>query len=90
MIVCGEYNPFGYTVIDGKTGEVLFSAGNHKSRKRRTVDPSNSNAVIVSLLRRYCAKKTREVANQRHANYGGVRRAEVPGRLKARPVRHTR
>lgn len=73
MIVYGEYNSNGYQVYDG-AGNVLFTAGNHRHHARRQVDPRGPKALGLAMLRRYCAKATREIAHQHQAGYGGVRR----------------
>jgi hypothetical protein len=72
VAVYGEYNELGYRVLDGDT--VLLVAGNHKTRPRAVVDPGSPEAMCVSLIRRYCAKATREFAINRRISYAGVRR----------------
>ena len=76
MSIYGEYSPRGYRVLDGQTNKVLFTAGNHKRQPKRVVDPGSRNALGAAMIRRFCAKTTREIAIELHANYGGVKRTD--------------
>lgn len=71
-IVMGEYNRHGYTVLICHHGKVrtVYSAGNNPQ------DSQQQACAGVSLrqLRGFCQKTCREIAMERHADYGGITR----------------
>ena len=73
-IVSGEYNRDGYTVLLCHPGGVraVYSAGNNPQDSQQ----HTPSGMPLRQLRRFCIKTCREIATERHAEYGGVTRIE--------------
>ena len=71
-VITGEYSRYGYTVVlSSPAGErVVYSAGNHP----RDSQAIGSDRLSLRQIRAYCIKTCREIAAERHAQYGDVMR----------------
>lgn len=69
-IVTGEYSRHGYTVLLCHRGSVraVYSAGNHP----RDSQASGADRLSLRQIRAHSIKTCREIAAERHAEYGGV------------------
>lgn len=73
-IVTGEYSPHGYEAL--VNGQLYYSAGNHCQDSAVSVSPSDPCALSLREIRRCCIKACLEIAEERHAIFGGVMRAK--------------
>ena len=69
-VVTGQYNRLVYEVF--LDGQQVCSCGNAHGDSTLVV-PANEG-IGLKTLRRFCAKTTREIANESKARYGGIER----------------
>lgn len=73
----GYYNEYGYAVVNTRTNEEVYTAGNSKVDQSESLDPGSKNALDLATLRRYCERTTREIAQEEGGEYGGVELEQV-------------
>jgi len=71
-LVSGEYSRSGYTVLLCHRGSVraVYSAGTYP----RDSQAAGTDRLSLRQIRAYCITTCREIAAERHAQYGGVMR----------------
>jgi len=76
MFVIGEYDWNGYRVVNGITGDTLFSEGNSPGGGAVVLDRYHRHALPIRMIRIKCEAKTRKIANELAAVFTIAERIE--------------
>lgn len=76
MTIVGEYSREGYRVVNAATGNTFFAEGNIPGGGQRVIDPYHRCALPIHTIRTKCTAKTKQIAAECGAVFGGVERLE--------------